>query len=452
MKENVQTTALNDAEIQARLNVMRKSANARLLAFFILLGACCGLGVWAGIAQKNGEDVPQVIVWGILALFFAAVVLFFMLVGKKNKIKAFVSENITRGLLGEVFEVEEYNHGAHISADLIRGAGLTGQWDKCTGSDLVRGKYKGRTILFSDVKLERAERRKNSDGDTETDWVTVFQGPWIFVEHDRRLAATLRLREKPPLFSAKMTSDIETENAAFNSRFQILTSDWHTAFLILTPHFMEFIASADARAGGLTNMCFNGNLICIAVQNNRDSFEASGKQLKDINLLRADQRREITYLTDILDELMRNDDLFGGKNPDGDVSRGFDIQDDAEASVTDDAARAGQKPAGRKKTGILRRFNPIGLILLAIYAVSALYTLIRLPYGIILSTDIFSPDAVSAPTLVYILVLTIFVLGFMWPLLTLRRRGGIGGLFTGIAGTALLLLFHYLFVAANLGG
>lgn len=452
MKENVQTAALNDADIQARLNVMRKSANTRLLTFFILFVTLCGLGIWASIAEKNGKDIPQVITWGILALFLAAVVMFFMAVGKKSKIKAFISENITRGLLEEVFEVKEYEHKAHISTDLIRSAGLIGNWDRCEGSDLVRGKYKGHNILFSDISLKEKRERRNSDGDIETDWITVFQGPWIIIEHDRRLAAPLRLREKPPLIGAKMTSGIETENAAFNSRFQILTSDGHTAFLVLTPHFMEFITSADTKANGFTNMCFEENIICIAVQNDHDSFEASGQQLKDINLLRTNQRGEITYLTDILDELMKNDYLFGGKNSESDVLGGFDLQDDSEFPASGGAAQAGQKPAVRKRIGIFRRANPIGLILLAIYALSSLYTLIRLPYGIILSTDIFNPDALSVPTPVYILVLTIFVVGFMCPLLTFKRHGRNFGLFTSIAGTALLLWFHYLFVAANIGG
>ena len=88
--------------------------------------------------------------------------------------------------------------------------------------------------------------------------------------------------------------------------------------------------------------------------------------------------------------------------------------------------------------------------MLAVYAVSAIYTLVKLPYEITLSTDIFSPDALSVPTPVYLIVLTIFVVGFMF--LLLKRRGNKAGLLTSIAGTALLLLFHYLFVAANIGG
>jgi hypothetical protein len=90
------------------------------------------------------------------------------------------------------------------------------------------------------------------------------------------------------------------------------------------------------------------------------------------------------------------------------------------------------------------------LALFSIYAASAIYTLIRLPYDIALSTDIYSPDALSVPTSVYLIVLTIFVAGFMYPLV--KRGGSKAGIFTSIAGTALLLLFHYLFVAANIGG
>jgi hypothetical protein len=76
------------------------------------------------------------------------------------------------------------------------------------------------------------------------------------------------------------------------------------------------------------------------------------------------------------------------------------------------------------------------------YLLSAVYTFLKLPDGLALSTGVTGPDAASMPTLVYLAVLTVFML----PLLNRRMR------ITWVPYFAALLFFHYLFVSANIGG
>lgn len=452
MNETIREASKSDAQLQADLNILRGSANRRLAGTAITLTLCCTLGVWASSTQNRGGDVPPVIIGAILLLFAGVIAMFVLYARKSREIKAYVGQNVTRGLLDEVFEIAEYDHTGCISEDLLRSAALTPAWDRCSGSDLVRGSYKGRSILFSDVKLEEIEQQKNPDGETETEWHTIFQGPWIFIENDRKLPAPVRVREKPPILGRHMKSDLETENAAFNERFQILAQDGHAAFLVLTPRFMEFISSANAMAGGLISLCFDGNYTCVAIYNDSDLFEPSGKKLKDLEALKAEQRGEIRYITGILDELLQNADLFAERTGDEAAPAESDPQG---AFAFESSAEAAQRESGAptaKKAGLLRRLNPVGLVVLAAYLASAVFALIALPYGITLSTDIWSPDALTVPTPIYLAVLTVFVLGFLQPLLKFKMGGRNRSLLVSIAGTALLLLFHILFVAANLAG
>ncbi|NLA87235.1 MAG: DUF3137 domain-containing protein [Clostridiales bacterium] len=95
-------------------------------------------------------------------------------------------------------------------------------------------------------------------------------------------------------------TDVETENINFSKKFQILTGDPHTAFYILTPHFMEYILSLDQRANGQTYMSFVGERVYIAVNTGRDSFKAS-RGAMNASALQERIKSEVRYITDIID-------------------------------------------------------------------------------------------------------------------------------------------------------
>jgi hypothetical protein len=233
-----------------------------------------------------------------------------------KKMKQLVAVNVVRDALGEVFDVEAYETARCINSSMVGEADLIHQWNEITGSDLVQGKYKGVPIQFSDVKLVDVQEHTDSDGDTRTTRTTRFQGQWIVLEAKKPLAHTLRLRERKErkLGSGykKTKDDVDTENEAFNAKFEILTQDPHTAFYVLTPHFMETIVAADERAGARTYLCFMGSKIHIAVDTGRDSFEAKkGSDTKNLPALRERIKGEVRYIMEIADELLHNKYLFG---------------------------------------------------------------------------------------------------------------------------------------------
>jgi hypothetical protein len=139
------------------------------------------------------------------------------------------------------------------------------------------------------------------------------------LEAKKPLAHMLRLRERKQRKLGdgykKTKDDVDTENEAFNAKFEILTSDPHTAFYVLTPHFMEAIVAADERANARTYLCFMGSKIHIAVDTGRDSFEAKrGADIKNLPALRERIKGEVKYITEIADELLQNKYLFGEEN------------------------------------------------------------------------------------------------------------------------------------------
>jgi hypothetical protein len=217
------------------------------------------------------------------------------------------------------------------SAELIEG------WDRAneiaygttlefTGSDYLKGKYKGCEVECCDFEVTKLTRKTEIDSDGQLtkseEYETLFKGQWMSCQLRKPVPGKVRVCEtasratlSPLRFIAgerarAIKGDVETENTAFNEKFQIL-DDGHSALLILTPHFMEYVLSTDSKAHGRTRRCFSGDRVHIAVHNRKDLFEVKKKkELNNIPALKERIQGELKYLTDILDELFQNDNLF----------------------------------------------------------------------------------------------------------------------------------------------
>jgi len=300
---------LSDAELAGQLTALQRKAK-----IMKILAVVCAVVLLIGFKLSAW-------VIGILA-FIAAAVFAVMSAGASSKAKEFLANNITRDIISEVFNECIYTAAKCLPDELLRESELIANWDIATGSDLVTGRYKGHSIRFSDIELSEEVEREDDDGNTSTAYETKFKGQWMVLELGREVPAKLRLREnleRGSKISKKLLgerimnkSDVETENEAFNKRFQILTEDSHSAFYILTPHFMEFIMKADDIAKTDTYLCFIENRVHIACYTNKDSFELKKKDGANIDVLRARMKSELSYITSIVDELLRNEYLFGG--------------------------------------------------------------------------------------------------------------------------------------------
>jgi len=284
----------------------------------IMLGVLALIAVGIAYSSFYFEGALfRVAIFLCAAVILTGFVLSVILSSKRRKLKDLISENVTRDLLDEAFDVSEHNVKGYINRSLVAGAGLINNWDRCSGSDLVRGRYKGFGIQFSDVLLEEEVVSESTDTDdegnsrrvTSTSYEKRFKGQWIIIDMAKEFPAWLRLREKGKRETICGKGSIETENAIFNNQFYIEANDAHTALLILTPHFMEAILAANREARGRTHMYFCGKQIHIAIDNDRDLFEIDKKDM-DLSAARERIKGEVKYLTDIMDIIMSNEKLF----------------------------------------------------------------------------------------------------------------------------------------------
>ncbi|MCL2048636.1 MAG: DUF3137 domain-containing protein [Defluviitaleaceae bacterium] len=260
-----------------------------------------------GRAEMPNRGMQIILLISGFASLIIASVLRVLATRKSHKLEKLLADNVTALALAEVFDLDEYAPNSAISNNEICKAGLIKDWSERYGSDLVRGRYKGCKFSFSDVDLQKRVDEKTSRGAIDTTYHNRFKGQWIILETNKDIVGELRLRERLRTELAK--SNAETENTQFNSKYQIEASDVHGAFMVLTPHFMEAVMRADFLANGRTFMYFGGRQVHIAIHNERNLFEPSRKE-RDIAEVQLRQRREVKYITDILDIFLENKRLF----------------------------------------------------------------------------------------------------------------------------------------------
>jgi hypothetical protein len=105
------------------------------------------------------------------------------------------------------------------------------------------------------------------------------------------------------------------ENAAFNEKYAVTADDPAEAFLVLTPHFMEYILSMDKEADARTFFWFEGrNAHCGAFSYRNlfklDSYDEETPTVEGVAKIRERFRSEARWFAGVIDEFLRNKTLF----------------------------------------------------------------------------------------------------------------------------------------------
>ena len=313
--DSVQMTGLSHGELSARVNALRKKIGLLTLPIFLCVIAFIYFSYFSPLT--------------ILAIvpILAGIILFTFRFMRKEVLSKLIKACVVNDILAETFEVESYLPGGCFSFAQVKEADLISGCNHCSGSDLVKGKYKGIPVAFSDIEFTSPK----------------FKGQWVEVVLKKQLGSAVFLAERIgeiTVGGSKKLQEVKTENDAFNKKYRILAEDPAMAFYVLTPHFMEYITAADSEADSVTYFSFKGNRVSIAMgskDNKRDLFEfgkqktpsslykfnpflfvldsffGSGKLPRNMNLdmIRSKIKSDLKYITGTLDELLKNEYLFG---------------------------------------------------------------------------------------------------------------------------------------------
>lgn len=296
------------------LNELRAAARNRLLLCIGLFG---GLGIAVVVMTRQIALLPFVFVLGFIFSALAAS-------GPQKRYRAAFKEAFVERSLRSVFTNLYYEPSQGIPYDTIASTRMMSMGDRYHSEDYIHARYKDVRFEQSDVHIEEKHQSRDSKGHTSTHYVTIFLGRWMIFDFNKEFRAKVqivqngfRTAKRKRFFGKKETlfQKVETESETFNQQFQVYAQNEHDAFYILTPAFMERVQNLAARNKGKLMFCFIGNRLHIAINDNKDSFEPSSVfKRPDEEKLTQKLRGEIAMITQFIDELSRNNDLFMQEN------------------------------------------------------------------------------------------------------------------------------------------
>lgn len=146
-------------------NLRKKARNIYLYGYLITLIICIILGLYT----KSIFPTFIVLMIGIvLTTLFA--------VKPTDAFTKAYKELFVLKSLQSIFTDLVYEPEKGIDEDKIRETKMLYMGDSFTSNDYISGKYKNINVVASDIHIEEERQRTDSEGNTETYWVTIFLG------------------------------------------------------------------------------------------------------------------------------------------------------------------------------------------------------------------------------------------------------------------------------------
>ena len=190
--------------------------------------------------------------------------------------------------------------------------------DIYSSNDFVSGKYKNIDFHQSDVHIEEEHTTTDSDGNTTTEYITIFRGRWMVFDFNKEFKSNIQVCQKRfgnnkvgSIFSKSKYKKVEMESQEFNKMFNVYAQSEHEAFYILTPTLMEKITNLVNNTKGKVLLCFIDNKLHIGLYDNKDSFEP-GSVFKQIDEAKVNEEinKDVKTITNFVDYLSLDNDLF----------------------------------------------------------------------------------------------------------------------------------------------
>ena len=238
-------------------------------------------------------------------------------IGPRKKFSLAFKNTYVLKSLQSIFENLDYRPESGLKRDIIANTKMMNMGDRYSSNDYIYGTYKGISVTQADVHIEEEHTTTDSDGHTQTTWVTLFRGRWMVFDFNKIFKANIQVCQKG-FGNARISNwgsdlkykKVQMEDEDFNKRFRIFAQDEHDAFYILTPSLMEKIKRVSESINGRLLFCFVDNKLHIGLQNGKDSFEHGiFKKINEEKVIN-EISQDIKLITDFVDQLNLDNDLF----------------------------------------------------------------------------------------------------------------------------------------------
>lgn len=216
--------------------------------------------------------------------------------------------------LNNIFTDITYYPEKGFSKNSIKSIGMLDTGDSYNSNDYISGKYKNIAFEQSDIHIEEKHIEEDAEGKKEEVWETIFLGRLMIFDFNKPFKANIQVAsyrfEAESLPWSKKFSKVEMEDVEFNNTFNVYAESEHEAFYVLTPHFMEKLKEITKKLNCGIMFCFVDNKLHIAVDNEEDSFEYNVFEPIDEIKIETEITNDIKLITDFIDELNLDNELF----------------------------------------------------------------------------------------------------------------------------------------------
>jgi len=223
-----------------------------------------------------------------------------------------IRKNFKTEVLREVVEsfVDDgiFDPSRGLSQGIVYSTEFLKRADVFESEDFLSGKMDGVSFISSDVKLQERHVEHTQNG-TRTTYVTYFLGRVFRFEFNKNFEGYLQVLEKGRPVKNRGYKKIKLESVDFNKKFKTYCTSEHTAFYVLTPHFMEALREFEKNNKGKISFSFIDNYLYIGINNFRDTFELKMFQVLNDETFN-EFKQELYVIQEVVKELRLNNDIF----------------------------------------------------------------------------------------------------------------------------------------------
>lgn len=252
---------------------------------------------------------------GIDIFIFISIALFitgFILLGigfyRFSKLSKKFKVNVLTGLVSELVDDGHFNPNEGLPQSTVYSTEFLKHADRFHSEDFLSGSMDGVRFISSDVKLEERHVRHTKNG-TQTYYETYFLGRVFVFDFNKPFDGYLQVLERGRPTRNRNYSKVKLESIQFNKKFKTFATNDHSAFYVLTPHFMEALMRFEQNNRGAISFSFLGSSLFIGINNGRDTFELSMFRKLDERIF-DEFKQDLLVIHDVIKELKLNKNIF----------------------------------------------------------------------------------------------------------------------------------------------
>ncbi len=201
-----------------------------------------------------------------------------------------------------------YDHKNGLSMKQAYESEFLKQADRFKSEDFLSGAIDGVAFVSSDLELKERRVQYGRYG-TRTYYHTYFRGRLFIFDFNKRFEGVLQVLEDTAPTTRRPYKKVKMESIRFNEKFRTYATNAHTAYYILTPHFMEALMRLERNHPGLLSFSFIDSKLYFGINNFKDTF--SLKLFAPLNKKLIDTfKRDVDIIREIVDELKLNRKIF----------------------------------------------------------------------------------------------------------------------------------------------